>query len=144
MVVERWPWPRQCWAGLVDWPLRRSRWPWAPIDRACHADAARCGACYCGTLRQTVQHEPSEACAGRHCYEHHVDEDPDGTYLACLECGHVYRTAAELRRAYRRLWDRLVRADFRRWPIEAAALWLGSRFRRARSVRSCPYCAHDL
>jgi hypothetical protein len=50
--------PGQCWAGLAGWVYdrpegRRRGLPWEPISgRACRADAARTGACYCGKIRR--------------------------------------------------------------------------------------------
>ncbi|MEU4570811.1 hypothetical protein [Micromonospora sp. NPDC023956] len=44
--------PGQCWANLVSFALRDRRSPWQPMDSMCRADAARCGACYCGKIRR--------------------------------------------------------------------------------------------
>lgn len=46
----------QCWTDLVCWALdgssaREKRGPWSPQGAMCRADAAECGACYCGKLR---------------------------------------------------------------------------------------------
>ncbi|MFJ8815458.1 hypothetical protein [Amycolatopsis thermoflava] len=45
--------PGQCWAELATWAVGLSgrRVPWARIDRMCRTDVERCGACYCGKLR---------------------------------------------------------------------------------------------
>lgn len=88
-------------------------------------------------------HEPTEACLHVHCHSHHVDEPSYPAYIACAECGHVYRSAAELRRAYRRLWDPLGR---RRWRARLSDLWgwLRSRVARARDIDICLECLHDL
>lgn len=51
-LIDRLPWPRQCWENLADWALGYRRWPWARIEAGCRADLARCGACYCGKLRR--------------------------------------------------------------------------------------------
>lgn len=85
------------------------------------------------------QHAPTAECESLHCYSCHVDEPADGTeYIVCRECGHVYLTAWELRRAYRHmLWQvfRLEGMRNRLW------LWLTV---RARRLPFCPKCSHDF
>jgi hypothetical protein len=93
------------------------------------------------------QHEPTDACNDIHCYSHMVDELGPG-YLACLECGHMYRTAGELRRAYRaalwRTWHdhrRLFGPDF--GSGLAATLWRMATV-RASKIYFCQHCLHDF
>lgn len=55
-VLARWldrHFRRLCWAALVDWAEDGTRRRGLPLHstRACRADAARCGACYCGKSR---------------------------------------------------------------------------------------------
>lgn len=89
----------------------------------------------------TGQHEPSNACATIHCHSHHVDEPGPG-HIICGECGHVYRTAGELRRAYRREVVRGLRFagpgdPWLRRLVKALAV-------RARDIRFCQECIHDF
>jgi hypothetical protein len=47
--------PGQCWADLVSWALSwdggEKRALWSPQGAMCRRDAAECGTCYCGKLR---------------------------------------------------------------------------------------------
>lgn len=52
--------------------------------------------------RQSKRHEPKIGCHVIHCYSCNIDEPPAPAYIVCGECGHVYRSARSLRRAYRR------------------------------------------
>jgi hypothetical protein len=76
------------------------------------------------------QHEPSAACGGMHCYRHHVDEPAEGAYKTCGECGHVYRTEADLRRE----WTASAPPDLpgRETP---PSTW---------QIYFCPLCLHDF
>ena len=47
-------------------------------------------------------HQITDECASVHCFFHDVDEDPTGAHIVRFECGHVYRTAGQLRRDFRR------------------------------------------
>lgn len=85
------------------------------------------------------QHEPTDACASVHCHSHHVDENPGRYYIGCYECGHVYRTARELRRAYRRQSFTIPRYDIPWWRITWRALTI-----RARDIHFCQECIHDF
>lgn len=85
----------------------------------------------------SIQHEPTDACLPDHCHWHNVDEPGDG-YILCPECGHLYRTARELRRAYRR---QVLRPGF-----SVPLLW---RLWRALTIRAsritfCQECIHDF
>lgn len=84
------------------------------------------------------QHEPSDQCWGLHCYSCHVDEPAEPSFLICGECGHVYRTARELRRAYRRqlVLTKMFGVPWR--SIIARALTA-----RARRILFCQHCTHD-
>ena len=76
---------------------------------------------------QTVQHDPSEACGDQHCYTHHVDEPSEPAYRFCYECGHVWRTAAELLAEHNRqlaVYGRPPETD-------------------VNQVFCCPLCIHD-
>lgn len=63
-----------------------------------------------------------------------ADADP---YAYCLECDTTYPTARSLRRAHRRDVLRMYgRGMWReRWR---------ARLRRAKTIRHCPRCLHDL
>lgn len=89
-------------------------------------------------ISETVPHEPDEACHRMHCYSCGVDE-PDGGYITCGECFHVYRTAGELRRAYRRRALSLPVYDVPRWRIWRHALTI-----RAKKIYFCQHCTHDF
>jgi hypothetical protein len=57
-------------------------------------------------------HEPTDACGRIHCFAHMVDEPGPG-YLACGECGHMYKTKRELRREHRRIyWSEIRTRQF--------------------------------
>lgn len=97
----------------------------------------------------TDPHEPSDACHREHCYSCNVDEPGTG-YIVCPECFHVYRTARELRRAYRRASWRLHRTpmplpDFAddRGPRWGRLLWHLATV-RARNINFCQHCIHDF
>jgi hypothetical protein len=99
-------------------------------------------------LARLDEHEPSDRCAGMHCYSHHVDE-PGGGVLACAECSHLYRRWGDLRRAHRASLWRAARGELRRFLGDA---WHPSWWRflwhlftvRAGGIYSCPYCAADF
>lgn len=62
-------------------------------------------------------------------------------YQVCLECGHVYQTAGDLRRAYRReFWN-----GWRHWGGEP---WWRLAWRlltaRASRIYFCQECTHDF
>ena len=89
------------------------------------------------------QHPPGVAgCHGpSHCYS--CDRDEQGRcYIACIECGHLYRSGWELRWRYlhsywqypaeRCFWWRFWRAWWRRLRLPAG------------DIMFCPLCAHDF
>ena len=78
-------------------------------------------------------HEPSAACVGTHCYWHNLDEPGDGAYRVCGECGHVYRTAEDLREAWA---DATVDAGVTRLALAVTAP-------PVEQIYACPLCAHD-
>jgi hypothetical protein len=147
--------PSQCWANLVSWALSdRGYDPWQPIDATCRKDAACTGACYCGKLHQAGQ----GPCRPKlHCHSHNRDE-AGPAYIACGECGHLYRSARSLRRAYRRVHGQILRHGWRKAPwlphrsappfidsrVERIWIWLRSRFVRASSITFCQECTHDF
>lgn len=104
------------------------------------------------------QHEPSGDCFDLHCFEHHVDEGYAG-YVACLECGHVYRSKTELRMVYRfmmreaqkRFDEPLVWGSPNRWG-RALLQWVRREIMAGRGASRilasriffCPYCGHDF
>lgn len=87
----------------------------------------------------TIRHEPTDRCAPLHCHSHDVDEVADKLYIACYECGHVYRTPGELRRAYRHAVLRRPRFGIP-WRL---LLWHAA-FARASRISFCQHCIHDF
>lgn len=86
---------------------------------------------------QRDEHDPINACRDVHCHSCNVDE-PGYGFIRCAECGHLYRTAGELRRAYR---TRLA------GPALGVPRW--RRLWRALSIRAsdisfCQECIHDF
>lgn len=96
-----------------------------------------------------AKHEPSDACGFDHCYSCNIDEPvPQGSraYLVCVECGHVYWRARDLRRLHRRSVKQGVR-DARLFATDFELSWWGwlrVYLRRARRIWSCPLCGHDF
>lgn len=90
-------------------------------------------------ISTTEQHEPTDACNNDHCYTHHVDEPGTG-YIVCPECWHVYQTARELRREYRRNRPGI---EWREWRWLPAYLWRLLTV-RASKIPFCPLCMHDF
>lgn len=101
------------------------------------------------TTYDASPHEITDACASVHCHEHHVDEPEQGAYVWCLECGHVYRTAGELRRLYQRAALKLIDRNhpwFRSnewYPSAVSALWKVLTI-RAKDIHFCQHCLHDF
>jgi hypothetical protein len=95
------------------------------------------------TRAATAVHDPTDACWGRHCHIHNVDEPDNRAYQVCLECGHVYPTARALRRDYRREYWRIASDDqFGREPVWRR-LWRVATVRASR-VSFCQHCVHDF
>lgn len=102
-----------------------------------------------------MTHEPTPDCSDVHCYS--CDEDEDGpAYIICAQCGHLYRTAGELRRAYRRQFYRMARKppEFSFTQEESRAidpgpiplrrvLWELATI-RAKHIHFCQHCTHDF
>lgn len=95
--------------------------------------------------RMLVKHGPSDDCHG-HCYSHHVDE-PGRGYITCIECGHLYRTKRDLRRAYRRGFRQTVQPR-RLLSDDLDMGWGGYLWRlltvRASTIYFCQECSHDF
>jgi hypothetical protein len=107
------------------------------------------------SLRTNTPHPPTAVCQLYHCWAHHVDEPlpTDGYHRACPRCRHVYLTVGELRRAYRRrkqiILRKLVTHLFRRVPtcrihltrtLLTVVTLLYHSARAPRRVRRCPAC----
>lgn len=95
-------------------------------------------------MKRRRQHAPgAEGCGGhaKHCYA--CDRDEDGTcYLACLECGHLYRSRLELRWRYlASFWQYPAERCFwwRWWPVWWRRLTLP-----AGNITYCPLCSADF
>lgn len=112
-------------------------------------------------MNTTTEHEPTDRCAGQHCYSHHIDEPATGAYIVCFECGHVYRTAFELWWQHLRQAARLARRDLRHplnppWWTEldipkwqrgrraALAMVAHAVVCRPSRISFCQHCIHDL
>jgi hypothetical protein len=95
-------------------------------------------------VRRKEPHEPSNDCNADHCYSHMVDE-PGSGYLLCGECGHLYRTKGELRRAYRREFLRINSHGWfgmerlPRWKVWWKILTI-----REKDIYFCQHCIHDF
>ena len=77
------------------------------------------------------------------CYVHNVSEPTEGAFLVCFECGHAYRTAGALRRAYRREYWKVSRDDrFDRTPFWRR-LWRIFTVRTSQ-ICFCQHCLHDF
>jgi hypothetical protein len=66
-----------------------------------------------------------------------------------LECGHVYRSKGELRRAYLAIEKRMMRDAFRRYGfwngVCDLAFWLVDVLtKRASQISFCQDCTHDF
>ncbi len=99
-------------------------------------------------MNTVTAHEPTDECAGQHCAWHNVDEPLGETdYLVCGECWHLYRTARDLRREYRRMmrgdWQHewLLFKDLRTSAWRRMWRYLTV---RADRIHFCPLCAHDF
>jgi len=82
----------------------------------------------------------------QHCSWHNIDEpEQPGDHRTCGECGHIYRTARDLRWAYiRSVWQDVRRPsphfDLRdRWEY-----LIGAVRRPAADQYFCPLCGHDF
>ncbi len=96
-----------------------------------------------------MPHRPSFTCDDHpdrvHCYEHHEDEPVGGAYIVCGECFHVWRTAGELRREYRRQFWRTTSHG---WfgtdrPSLVSRVWRVLTV-RAKDIYFCQHCIHDF
>lgn len=98
---------------------------------------------------KAYRHEIADDCAQVHCHVHNVDERDDNAYICCIECGHVYRTAGALRRAYRRKSFLLLDWSdpwFRSNDLYASVLrvlWRALTI-RARDIFFCQMCSHNF
>jgi len=76
----------------------------------------------------------------QHCSWHNIDEPQQpGDYRTCGECGHIYRTARDLRWAYRRDAWRMAYGygDWLTYMLAALTV-------RASRILCCVYCGHDF
>jgi hypothetical protein len=86
-----------------------------------------------------IAHEVTDDCRRWHCHTHQVDEVDTDFWTGCYECGHIYLTARELRRAYRAQMLSLPRCDVPRWRV----VWNAWTVRTSK-IYSCPHCTHDF
>lgn len=95
------------------------------------------------TLLTLTPHEVSADCELVHCFTHQIDEiePPDGGYIVCGECFHVFNTARDLIEEFIRMTQDLkdqsvldftgtARYDIPVPPVEM--------------IFFCPFCAHDF
>lgn len=96
-----------------------------------------------------MKHEVTEDCVDTHCFWHEIDEPVEGSYIQCFECGHVYRTAGQLRRAYRReYWETTGKwskpfGEPGFWPPLPARLWRLLTI-KVKEINFCQECIHDF
>ena len=102
-------------------------------------------------------HVPTSECVDLHCFWHDVDEMPQPRgHRRCFECKHLFRTAGELRRTFRR---KIICEDRRLWQLpwigdwwsKLSVLpppWWWAAWRcvtlRVRDIYFCPWCVHDF
>lgn len=84
-----------------------------------------------------------------YCHTHDVDEPSlPGDYIACLECGHVYRTSWQLRREYLRGAIDTARNAKGMEPWWIRLLLVGEGLLAlvlpTRHIAFCPLCMHDF
>lgn len=72
------------------------------------------------------------------CHIHFRAEEDDGAYQVCIECGHVFPTARDLRRDFRKMVWQYAKVT----PLWSM-LWLLISV-RASKLASCPHCTHDF
>lgn len=93
-------------------------------------------------FRALVKHNQDDHCQG-HCWWHEVDEVGDG-YIRCFECGHLYLTKRDLRRAYQAaLWSMIRDGWKRNRRISHHLVW-NMLTRRTKDIFFCQVCAHDF
>jgi hypothetical protein len=88
-----------------------------------------------------VKHDEDDDCQG-HCWWHEVDEVGDG-YIRCFECGHLYLTARDLRREYRKGYWEVLRSGSVPRPFTPVRLWHVLTI-RAKKIHFCQLCIHDF
>lgn len=81
-----------------------------------------------------------EQLSGDYCISCDRDEPvpPEGAYIYCLECGHVFKAGQELVEAYNREISKMLASPmYDGWP---EATYIDS----ADKVPFCPLCLHDF
>lgn len=98
--------------------------------------------------RLTHQHEVHDLCKEVHCHYHGRDE-PGSGWQICLECGHLFATADDLVREFRKMiWDG-IKFDGIRWRSDGMNVSTWHQLKvmwkvKASSILFCPFCAHDF
>lgn len=92
--------------------------------------------------RATIWHEFSTDCWEVHCVMHGLDEVGSG-YRRCGECGHLYDSARELRRLYRRGYWEALHSGWVAKPFNVKRLWHLVTIRASR-IAFCQLCMHDF
>jgi|SRR6476469_4130838 len=88
-------------------------------------------------------HESSILCGDVHCFIHDVDESAIGGYQICTECGHVYRSKAELEREYTKTM--LMNAEILRMFMDPPPeLKQPDSSLPAIEITFCPLCVADF
>lgn len=88
------------------------------------------------TVLGAVQHHAwSPGCGGSHCWSHAVDEDGTVAYRSCGECGHVWRTPADLLADVLALHEAVAAGNGE--PVFPPPTDAGL-------VATCPLCCHDF
>ena len=106
------------------------------------------------SINTLLPHAATPQCFPYHCFSCDLDEYAEAGeyYLCCGECGHVYRTARELRREYRRKFWQIQRSysRFRPWvfgneftPSNLEVLWRMLTV-RVKDIYFCQKCIHNF
>jgi len=88
-------------------------------------------------------HPPTDACYSVHCHACGVDEPGTG-YLACGECGHLYRRRSDLRRRWRQELTCFYRDETDGSWRQRLGYWWRWLTVRADRVTFCQECGHDF
>jgi hypothetical protein len=90
----------------------------------------------------TTQHEPTDHCRSWHCHIHDLDECGGflrRVFMVCDECGHLYKSAFELRRRYAAICLRPSERGTRVWRwLSMAHRFLTTSVQR---ITFCPVCS---
>lgn len=97
--------------------------------------------------RISSMHAVTEHCKEVHCHFHERDE-PGSGWQICGECGHLFQTADDLVREFRKMIWAGIKFDGIRWRSDGFSVSTWSQLKtmwkvKASSITFCPFCAHD-